>query len=238
MADQPRDDDFPDVMPEEKRSDLVLDGAALVANLIDLKAAPWLGGVLGNVFGGWSARKKLERIQEVILGIATRLADIQVEVREDYVRSDEFEDLVDQTLRRVANERHEEKRLLYRDFLVGAVRTPTRYDEQLRYLRVIEQLQAAHVQVVSAITASSTEAPPGQRRYQPMYGSQYQALRPRLPGLSQELLDDLLSQLDTLGVINTKSMRAMAQEVDPRRMLTDFGRRFVAYLGRGTRNEG
>ena len=229
MVDHPRDDDFPDVMPEEKRSDLVLDAASLLANLIDLKAAPWLGGVVGNVVGGWSARKKLERIQDVILGLATRLAEIQVEVREDYVRSDEFEDLVDQTLRRVANERHAEKRRLYRNLLVGAATTPARYDEQLRFLRVIEELQAAHVQVLTAITAPP-KAPSG-GRYQALYISQIQILRSQLPDLPEELLKDLLRQLDMLGVISTKSLDAMTHEVDARRMLTDFGRRFVTYLG-------
>jgi hypothetical protein len=63
-------------------------------------------------------------VREVISGLALRLANLQSTLADEYVRGDEFEDLLDQTLRRVANERHESKRRLYREFLVAAITTP------------------------------------------------------------------------------------------------------------------
>jgi hypothetical protein len=112
---KPRDDDYPDIVPEDTRGDLALEAGALVANFL-----PGLGGALANVLSGWSAERKRERVREVISGLALRLANLQSTLADEYVRGDEFEDLLDQTLRRVANERHESKRRLYREFLVAA----------------------------------------------------------------------------------------------------------------------
>ena len=136
MANPGREDDYPDVLPEESRAEAAAESLALVAVFI-----PGLSGAVANVLGGWSAARKYERVREVLEGLALRLANLRSEVTEEYVRSDEFEDLLDQTLRRVATERHASKRQLYREFLVGAISKPGDYDEQLRVLRTLEELQ-------------------------------------------------------------------------------------------------
>lgn len=58
---KPRDDDYPDIVPEDTRGDLALEAGALVANFL-----PGLGGAIANVLSGWSAERKRERVREVI----------------------------------------------------------------------------------------------------------------------------------------------------------------------------
>jgi hypothetical protein len=109
---RPGDDiEFPK-LPEERAGDLALDASAVLANVANVVpvVGPVLAGAVSNVLRGWSLQRKLDRINETLLELAIRLTDLRVDVREDYVRSDEFEDLMDQTLRRVGNERHTEKR--------------------------------------------------------------------------------------------------------------------------------
>jgi hypothetical protein len=217
-----RDDDYPDIVPEDTRTDLVIDAVAHVANLV-----PGLGSVIASVLSGWSAEKKRDRIREVISGLALRLANLQSKVSDEYVRSDEFEDLVDQTLRRVATERHESKRRLYREFLVSAINSPAPYDEQLRILRALEQLQAAHITLIRAILQE-----PDPRHADGISGSFDATLKRRMPGFSQEQIADLVSQLNDLRIIHLSlggMMTARGAE-DLRHAISPFGKRFVEYI--------
>jgi hypothetical protein len=193
---------------------------------------PVFGGAVGHVFSEWSAARRTQRLREVLVGVIEQIQALGVQVREEYVRSDEFEDLLDQTLRRVSAERHEEKRRLYRGLLLSAMTSAeTEYDEQLRFLRIIEQLQVAHVRVLRALIQPF--APPtsaGHARYSSLTTSQLDALRQRLPDVAADRIADLMGQLDSLGVVTAASLRAMAMTVDLRTTVTAFGQRFVTYV--------
>jgi len=191
---KPRDDDYPDIVPEDTRGDLALEAGALVANFL-----PGLGGAIANVLSGWSAERKRERVREVISGLALRLVNLQSEVADEYVRGDEFEDLLDQTLRRVANERHESKRRLYREFLVGAITKPATYDEQLRILRILEELQAAHIILLRAILQD-----PDPKHADGISGSLAATLARRMPAYKDQI-DDLVAQLDDFRITEMSS---------------------------------
>lgn len=99
--------DQSELVPASTPKETALDIAAFVGS-----AVPWIGGPVSNVLGGMSVGRKLGRVREVLEGLATGLANFQSEVSEKYVRTDEFEDLLEQTLRRAADERAEEKRRL------------------------------------------------------------------------------------------------------------------------------
>jgi len=71
------------------------------------KAVPGIGGAVAGVLNNWSAERKHERVRDVLNGLAIFVANLKSEVRQEYVLSEEFEELLDQTLRRAATERHE-----------------------------------------------------------------------------------------------------------------------------------
>jgi hypothetical protein len=76
-----------------------------------------------------------------------------------FVRSEDFEDLLIETLQGVAAERDEGKRLAYRNILLNAVRDARQsYDETLRFLRALEQFQPDHVEVLWAYGAEPAES--------------------------------------------------------------------------------
>lgn len=65
---------------------------------------------------------------------------------EGYVRTDDFRELLEKTLRQVADERGDEKRRIYRDFIAGAVLAPRESpEEKLGFLRIIEELEPVHI---------------------------------------------------------------------------------------------
>jgi hypothetical protein len=217
-------------MPEEKsaelavstRSEEALDVAAAVTSL-----APWLGGPVSQVLSGMSIGRKMGRVKEMLDGLASDLQSLRSEVSERYVRTDEFQELLERTLRAVADERSEEKRRIYRAFLAGTIRTPEEaYDEQVRFLRTLQEIQADHIRILKAIM-QVPEQDLG------IAGSQLQTLGKRLPDLPRERIQDLVGQLNSLRVTNLTSLTTMLTAhgaADLRHGLTAYGHRFIAYL--------
>jgi hypothetical protein len=84
-----------------------LTSASWVRTLADLS-------VVASVIGGISGGRKEQRILEVVQGVSDDLSDFKSQVAEEYVKTEDFEELLENTLRRVAQERSAEKRRLYR----------------------------------------------------------------------------------------------------------------------------
>jgi hypothetical protein len=191
-------------------------------------AAPVLGGPLSNIFSGLSAGRRFQRIRVVILELEKEIDDLSEEQAE-YVRGEDFEDLLRETLERVSNERLEAKRRLYRDFLFNVIRESAGdYDERFRFLRILEQLQLDHFAVLRAM-----DQPPGPEEAESVLaGSRMNTLRGRLPEVSNEHLDDLVTELGDLR-ITSGSLGGMVtgpSAVNLRPLITPFGHRLLEFI--------
>ncbi len=150
-----------------------------------------------------------------------------------FVRSEDFEDLLVETTQRVWAERSEEKRRIYGDFLADAIRRPTAepYDERLRLLRVMEDIQEAHIEVLRAILQ---DADPDSSL---LGGSMSHVILERLGWHEDEesraRLDDLTQQMYGLRIIDPGPLTGMmtsAGAENTRRIVTPFGERFTRFL--------
>jgi hypothetical protein len=135
--------------------------------------------------------------------------------------------LLEQTLKRAADERNEEKRKIYREFLTNAIESPGEsYDEQIRFLRTLEELQPDHLLVIRALS-QSPDPDPG------MMGSPNQTLLRRLPELNEERISDIISQLNDMRITNLTSLKTMMTghgAADLRHSITSYGQRFLKYI--------
>ena len=199
-----------------------LDIASLVGS-----AVPWIGGPVSNVLSGMSFGRKLGRVREVLEGVAADLAEFKSAVSEEYVRTEEFEDLLEQALRRASEERSEEKRRMYRAFLSDAIEAPGEsYDDQLRLLRTFEELQPDHLGVLK-VMSQEPGSDPG------MMGSPVQTLRERLPEFDDARIEDLVSQLNDMRITNLGSLKVMMTgrgAADLRHVVTEYGQRLLLYI--------
>jgi hypothetical protein len=188
--------------------------------------APLLGGPLSSILMGISGDRRFDRVRKTIIDLAERLGDVQAD-REAFVRSEDFEDLLIETVQRVAAERDAGKRQAYRNILLNAVRDAGQsYDETLRFLRVLEQLQPDHVEVLRAYDAKPPEA------NTLIGGSRRQTLGNRLREMLAEHIDDLVLQLEDLR-LTTGSLHGIVtgpSAVDLRPLITPFGRRFLTHV--------
>lgn len=211
-----------DLVPSKGPGDTSLDVAAVVTS-----AVPWLGGPISAVLSGISAGRKYERVRGVLNGVVEDLRDFKSSASEDFVRTEDFEELLEKTLNQAAEERSDEKRKLYRAFLTDAIASPGKpYDEQVRFLRTLEEIQPDHLRILKALS----QPPEGGSG---LAGSPGNTLSLRLPGMPRERINDFVGQLNDLRVIGLTSLNTMMTftgSQDLRHSIQPYGERLLAYI--------
>ena len=204
------------------KKETALDVASFISS-----AVPWIGGPVSNVLGGMSLGRKLGRVSEVLESIASDVQNLESDVSKDYVKTEEFEDMLEQALKRVGEERSEEKRQLYKAFLTEAIESPGElYDDQLRLLRTFEELTPNHLYLLKALSQE-----PGQNPG--MMGSPNQTLKERLPQFSEQEIEEMVHQLNDMCVTSLSSLKVMMTgrgASDLRHVVTKFGKRIISYI--------
>lgn len=212
-----------DLVPASTPAETALDVIALVTSI-----APWIGSPVSLVLSGMSVNRKLGRIREVLKGVAEELKDFKSEASEAYVKTEEFEELLERTLRQAADERDEEKRRIYKNFLIGAIESPGEpYDEQIRFLRTIEEIQPDHIKVLRAMN----QEPPAEPTF--YMGAPASVLHNRLPDIPEDRLKDLVSQLNDLRITSAGSLNTLMSghgAENLRSFITPYGQRFLRFL--------
>jgi hypothetical protein len=221
MADQETNDEV-GLVPAGTRAETALDAAAVVMNMV-----PWIGGAVAAVLGGMAVNRKLGRVREVLEGVARELKDFKSEASEAYVKTEDFEELLERTLRQAAEERSEEKRRVYKNFLAGAIESPGEpYDEQLRVLRALEGLEPDHLRVLQAFVR-------GDANPSVWAGSPGQTLVARLPGMPEERVKALVGELNDMKVTNLSSFHVLmtgAGAQNLQHFVTPLGQRLLGYI--------
>jgi hypothetical protein len=199
-----------------------LDVAATVANLV-----PLIGGPVASILGGISAGRKEQRVLEVIQSVSDDLRDFTSAAAEAYVKTEDFEELLENTLRRVAQERTSEKRQLYGRILTHAIKHPGGdYDEQLRILNTLEELDIGHVVLIRALL----QAP---ESHLGITGSPVETLRKRILEFSEEQIDRFVADLNDRRITSLASLRTMMTAhgaANLQHSVTAYGRTFIRYV--------
>ena len=214
---------------ESSRGDTALAISAFVSS-----AVPWIGGPVSNVLGGMVTERKIDRVKEVLTGLTEDLENFQSEVSEEYVKTEEFEDLLDETLRRVARERSENKRQVYRGFLRHTVKLPNdgAYDRRIQILQTLEQVTPGHMTILKAL--SQTPGDPTNL----MTGSPINTIANRAADLSREEIQELVDQTNVLRLTNQTSLMVMMTATgaeDLRPSITQLGNELLRYLNNNER---
>jgi hypothetical protein len=216
------DDEETNVVPGGDAKQLAIDVAAFAASAI-----PYVGGQISNVISGVGTVRRINRVRDVVERLAKDLAGFKSEITEKYVKTEEFEELLERTLRQASDERSDEKRRIYAAFLADDIKAPgPSYDEKIRFLLTLEELQADHLVVLKALSAQP-DVDPG------MMGSPSQTLSKRLPEMSDAHITELVAQLNAMRVTNLQSLKVMMTgrgAADLRHSITEYGRRFLKYL--------
>jgi phage-related tail protein len=191
-------------------------------------AAPWVGNAISNYLTGRATDRKFHRIAEELKRLAEDMKRVESETAKQYVRTDEFEDLLDLTMRKIADERSEAKRKMYRAFLANTAASPGEpWAEKQRMLRTLEEVEPEHVRLLKALIQEP------RHDLAPMaLGSVFSTIRERAPEIIGRL-DELVRDLDRMGLANvgvTGGMMTGYGAQDLRGRVTSYGQRFVRYV--------
>lgn len=215
-------DEENEALPAADSIETALDVAAFVGS-----AVPWFGGPVSNVLGGMSLGRKLGRVREVLRSLTDDLESLESEVSINYVKTEAFEDILEQALKRVSEERNEEKRQLYKAFLSSTIKLPGEtYDEQLRLLRTFEELVPEHLHMLKALM-KEPDPNPGSM------GSPNQTLIERLPDMNQNRIEEIINQLNDMRITNLGSLKVMMTghgAQDLRHRITPYGLKILSFI--------
>ena len=210
-------------MPQSTPRERLLDGGSLVAS-----AVPHIGGPLSNIISGIAQGRRMNRVISFLSELSERLRLVEIAGDARYLKSDEFEELLEQALHRVAAERHASKRAVYREFLADVVVQPKcGYDEQLAFIRTLEQIQPDHLRVLWAMAQ-----PPGDTSSM-LTWSPGAALRRRLPGMVPESIRDRVAELNDFRLAKMNSLNTMMTPDGAENLagsITPSGHRFLKYI--------
>lgn len=213
-----------ELLPASTNMESTVDVLAFVSS-----AVPWIGGPVSNVLGGMSLGRKMTRVGEVLQGISKDIESLESEVSKNYVKTEDFEDILEQALKRVGEERNEDKRKLYRAFLSDAITSPgENYDDQLRLLRTFEELTSDHLHLLKALMQEPDKNPGSM-------GSPSQTLSERLPSINQNRIEEIVNQLNDMRVTNQTSLKVMmtgSGAQDLRHSITPYGKRIIEYISK------
>ncbi len=153
-------------------------------------------------------------------------------IDDEFVRSEESATLTEEVLEKADRRRDLEKREHYAAAL-GNAATPSRpaEDERWRMLDALEQLRPGHLRLLSVVATTTDGAPPD------LYaGGIDTVLANVMPDADSEAVRMAWGDLADLNILQSYPSGTASREglTNLTVRLTDFGRRFHAFIGPGT----
>ncbi|MHB8763188.1 MAG: hypothetical protein ACYDA8_02420 [Deferrisomatales bacterium] len=147
-----KDMERPELLPATKRERF----AELLA--IVSSAAPWIGGPVAEVIGGAATTLKINRVTQFVKDVLDHVEALHSRAAEEFVRSEDFVDILEKTAQAVADERNETKRSLFANYILNNIsQTEIEYDRRLKCLNLLKQVDTRHLDLLSAFLKPPTE---------------------------------------------------------------------------------
>ena len=226
MPDEPTVRDGQAWFPSD-RTDKSIAIASSLATLM-----PIVGGVLSNVLSGHGQQRRFNRVQDLFDGVGERFDALEATLDEEYLKTEDFEDLLFATISKAADERSAEVRKLYARFLHRIMTDPVEdYDEQAEIMNALARLREVHFKVLEAIG----QEPSAEAIRSNWAGSPKQTLEQRT-GLSQEQLSDSVETMEALGLVRDLKDRLTTMMTPHgahslQSSVTPLGVRLLEYVG-------
>ena len=109
-------------------------------------AIPFIGGSVNSLIGDYQVGRKLSRLQKFYESLQTDYTNLKAKVNEDFISSDDFLDIFEETAKKIVNERTEQKRIAFKNILLNSILSnEVDYDYTEENLRLLERLRNEHI---------------------------------------------------------------------------------------------
>jgi hypothetical protein len=184
-----REIERPELLPVTKRERY----AELLAMVSS--AAPWIGGPVSEIVGGAATNLKINRVTQFVRDVLDHVEALHTQAAEQFVKSEDFVDLLDKTVQAVADERSETKRALFSSYILNNIAQPEiRYDRRLKCLNILKQVDTRHLDLLVALLQHPTAQERGVSLSAPST-----TIERRAPHLRDDL-KALIHETNTLGL--------------------------------------
>lgn len=205
--------------------------AELVA--VVTSAAPWIGGPVAEIIGGAATNLKLKRVTKFVEDVLKYAEALHTKAAEEFVKSEDFADILEKTAQAAADERHETKRRLFSNYILYNIAHPEiTYDRRLKCLRVLMQVDTRHIDFLKALLQ-----PPTTQEMNHMMGSPSATLEGRVPHLRDEFTaiihETNMLALTKIHVNYLKTMMTGPGAADLRNAVTGFGLELLSFISQG-----
>jgi len=204
--------------------------AELVA--VVTSAAPWIGGPVAEIVGGAATNLKIKRVTEFVEGVLQYVEVLHTAAAEEFVKSEDFADILEKTAQAAADERHETKRRLFSNYILNNIAHPEiSYDCRLKCLRTLQQVDTRHIDFISALLRQPTAQELNMSMSAPST-----TLQRRVPHLTDEF-PIIIHETNMLGLtaIRDNYMNTMmtgSGAADLGHAVSGFGREFLSFITR------
>ena len=200
---------------------------ALVVGMAALQVVPVVGGVVATFISEYVPRKKQERLVKFVQDLSSEFIAEQERIDSEFVRTKDFERMVEDVLDRVQTVRNENKLGYWAAFLAGVATTdrPNATDRD-RMVETLDGLRPEHLRLLHVI-ASTTEGPPD------LYmGGVSATLDWKMPDVPNDEVRRLWGELQRFDVVQGYPSGIMTAQGagDLTVRLTAYGRQFVRLL--------
>ena len=193
-------------------------------------AAPWIGGPVAEIIGGVATNLKINRVIEFVQSVLEHVEALHTKRSEEFVKSEDFADILEKTTQAVADERHEAKRRLFSNYILNNISHPEiSYDQRLKCLRLLSQVDIRHIDLLGALRQTPSKAELNLSMSAPIT-----TLGRRVPNLENEL-NEVVHVTNTLGLTNVQNTYLRtnmtgAGAADLRHAVTSLGCEFLTFI--------
>lgn len=164
-----------------------------------LEDAPVLGNIVKPValLGAWWADdRKPGRVFGVLVAVSEKLAEAEKRQNE-FVSKDEFKDLFEETLQRIANEPDENRRRWLQNVLLKAIEQPREHSEHRLFLRLADELTTDAHKILAILDKPLVPQVRQLNR---------QGRLEAMSGVPRLRVDDALDELTRAGLVNRERL--------------------------------
>lgn len=135
-------------------------GSKLFDLLKEMGELPIIGNVVKPIAlagAWWLEDRKPDRVFPVLVAVREKISEVEKNQNE-YVRREEFKDLFEDALRRIADEPDPERRKWFQNILLRVIDEPKEHSHNRLFLRLVEELSSDAHKVLAALDMPLTQA--------------------------------------------------------------------------------
>lgn len=96
--------------------------------------------------------RKIQRLEEFYTRLAASVNSVEDKVNQEYINKEDFLDVFEEATRYVVLERHEQKRVFFKNILVNSITSSDcDYDKTERYFRLLDNLGVIELNVLAVL---------------------------------------------------------------------------------------